>query len=39
MDYRKEIIDMIKRMKNEDYLRRIYIFIKVKFEKEERDQG
>lgn len=38
MDYKKLIIDMVKQMKNEAYLRRIYFFIKVKFDKE-RDQN
>ena len=34
MDYRDKIIEMIRQMKNESYLRRIYIFIKVKYDKE-----
>lgn len=38
MDYKKEIIEMVKKMKNDTYLRRIYFFIKVKFDKE-RDQN
>lgn len=34
MDYRKLIIDMVKQMKNQDYLRKIYFFIKTVFEKD-----
>jgi len=34
MDYRKLIIEMVQKMKNQDYLKRIYSFVKVKYEKE-----
>lgn len=38
--YKKEIIKMIKKITNQDYLRRIFFFVKVKYDKEngnERD--
>lgn len=34
MDYKRLIIKMIQAMKNEDYLRKIYFFVKVIFEKD-----
>lgn len=34
MYYRDLIIEMIKQIKNESYLRKIYIFVKAAFEKE-----
>lgn len=34
MDYKKEIIEMVKKMKNEGYLRKIYFFVKTIFEKD-----
>lgn len=34
MDYKKLIIDMVKQMKNEGYLRKIYIFVKTAIKKE-----
>lgn len=36
MNYEEKIIDMIKNMKNEDYLMKIYYFVKVLFEKSKR---
>lgn len=38
--YKEEIIEMVKKITNADYLRRIYYFVKVKYDKEnggERD--
>lgn len=32
--YKKEIIKMIKKITNQDYLRRIFFFVKVKYDKE-----
>mgnify|MGYP007003817329 FL=1 len=32
--YKEEIIEMVKKITNQDYLRRIYYFVKVKYEKE-----
>lgn len=34
MDYKREIIEMVKKMKNEGYLRKIYFFVKTIFEKD-----
>lgn len=34
MDYKKEIIRWLKNMRNEDYLMKIYYFVKVLFEKD-----
>ena len=35
-EYKKLIIKMIKKLNNEDYLMKIYYFVKVKFDKENR---
>lgn len=35
-EYKNIIIEMIKKINNEDYLMKIYYFIKVKFDKENR---
>ena len=34
MDYKRLIIEMIQSMKNDDYLRKIYFFVKFIFEKD-----
>lgn len=34
MDYKKEIIEMVNKMKNEGYLRKIYFFVKTIFKKD-----
>lgn len=34
MDYKKEIISMIEKMENEDFLCKVYHYILVKFRKE-----
>lgn len=34
MDYKKRIIEMLQKVKNEDYLRKIYIFVKTAIEKD-----
>lgn len=34
MDYKAKIIEMVQKMKNQDYLMRIYSFVKVKYERE-----
>lgn len=34
MNYKKMIIEMVKKMENEDYLQNIFYFVKVMFEKE-----
>lgn len=36
--YKKEIIKMIKKITNQDYLRRIFFFVKVKYDKENRSE-
>lgn len=34
MDYKNLIIEMVQNVKNEDYLRKIYIFVKTAIKKE-----
>lgn len=34
MDYREKTIEMLKQMKNKDFIRMIYFFVKVLHEKE-----
>lgn len=36
-DYSNMIINMVSEINSQDYLRRIYSFVKVKYEKEKRD--
>lgn len=36
-DYSNMIISMVSEISNQEYLRRIYSFVKVKYEKEKRD--
>ncbi len=39
MDYKKLIIEMVEKIHNEDFLIRIYTFVKVKYDKENYRQG
>lgn len=39
MDYKKMIIEMIQKMENVEFLRKIYDFIQIPYERELREQA
>lgn len=38
-DYKKAILEMVQELHNEDFLMKIYYFVKVKYDKESRSMG
>lgn len=39
MNYKKEIMNMVEKIQNEDYLKKIYDFVSVPYEKDKKERG